>query len=320
MTELLVSTSADLAADAFLARTARPSGSSEKLSVSFEFFPPKTAAMEEQLWQTIRRLSPLQPSFMSVTCGANGSTRDGTLRTVKRIQGDTGTPAAAHLTCVDLDRDDIDSTAESYWTAGIRHIVALRGDAVRGEHPQKSHQNGYAFADSLVRGLRGLRPFEISVAAYPETHPEAQSPQADIDALKRKIDAGATRAITQFFFDIDAFARFLERAQRAGIDVPIVPGILPITKFEKAAAFAKACHVKIPAHIQARFEGLDDDPDTLQLVAAAVAAEQCSALGRLGIRQFHFYTLNRAELSFATCHVLGIRPAKHAEATLALSA
>ena len=244
---------------------------------------------------------------MSVTYGAGGSTRDGTFRTVRRIQRDAHTPAAAHLTCVDAHRDDIDALAESYWSAGIRHIVALRGDPVSTEGGSPSRPNGYQYADALVRGLRGLRPFEISVAAYPETHPQAKNVQADIDALKRKVDAGATRAITQFFFDVDAFARFLDRAQRAGIDIPIVPGILPITKFAKAAAFAKACNVRIPGQIHRRFDGLEDDPDTLQLVAATVAAEQCDALSRLGVKHFHFYTLNRAGLSFAICHLLGVR-------------
>jgi methylenetetrahydrofolate reductase (NADPH) len=284
---------------------------SSKISVSFEFFPPKTPTMETQLWQAIERLSIVRPAFMSVTYGAGGSTREGTHRIVKRIQGETGTTAAAHLTCVDATRTEIDAIAESYWAAGIRHLVALRGDPVAGVGGSyQPHPEGYPYADALVHGLRGLRPFEISVSAYPEAHPQAASAEADLDALKRKVDAGATRAITQFFFDNDAFARFVERARRAGIEIPIVPGILPITNFAKAAAFAKACNVNVPVAIRRQFEGIDDDPDTLRLVAATVAAEQCRALYALGIRQFHFYTLNRAELSFAICHMLGVRPAK----------
>jgi methylenetetrahydrofolate reductase (NADPH) len=277
------------------------------ISVSFEFFPPKTPAMEDQLWRTVARLAPLRPAFMSVTYGAGGSTREGTHRTVRRIQSETGVAAAAHLTCVDADRGEIDAIAESYWDAGIRHLVALRGDPAGGADAYRPRTGGYAYADALVRGLRGLRPFEISVAAYPETHPQANDAAADLDALKRKVDAGATRAITQFFFDNDAFARFVERARKAGIDIPIVPGILPVTNFTKAAAFAKACNVHIPASIQRHFDGVDDDPETLRLIAASVAAEQCRTLRSHGVRHFHFYTLNRPELSFAICHMLGVR-------------
>jgi methylenetetrahydrofolate reductase (NADPH) len=280
------------------------------IAVSFEFFPPKTPAIEAQLRHAIRRLAPLRPAFMSVTYGAGGSTRAGTHAIVKGIQTDTGVQAAAHLTCVNASRAEIDAVAESYWTAGIRHIVALRGDPPDGLGAYRPQPDGYAHADALVRGLRGLRPFEISVAAYPEVHPQATSPQADLDALKRKMDAGATRAITQFFFDVDAFERFLERAARAGITIPIVPGILPVTNVAKAMAFAKACKVHIPDWVQHQFEDVDQDPDTRQLIATVIAAEQCRALHGLGIRQFHFYTLNRAELTLAICHMLGVRAAK----------
>jgi methylenetetrahydrofolate reductase (NADPH) len=280
------------------------------ISVSYEFFPPKNPASELQLWQAINRLAILRPAFISVTYGAGGSTREGTHRIVKRIQNETGVKAAAHLTCVDADRAEIDEIAESYWAAGIRHLVALRGDPAGGfDATYRPRPDGYPYADALVRGLRGVRPFEISVAAYPEIHPQAASAEADLDALKRKIDAGATRAITQFFFDVDIFARFVERVRRAGISIPIVPGILPVTSFTKAADFAQKCNIHIPARVRRQFDGIDDDPETLRLVAATVAAEQCRALLALGFRQFHFYTLNRAELSYAICHMLGVRPA-----------
>jgi methylenetetrahydrofolate reductase (NADPH) len=284
--------------------TPHPRRDNNGISVSFEFFPPKTAAMEGQLRQAIERLAAVKPAFMSVTCGAGGSTREGTHQTVNRIQTETGTPAAAHLTCAGVSRTEIRAIAETYWTAGIRHVVALRGDPPPGGSSSHSKPDEYQYASELVRELRRLHPFEISVAAYPETHTQAASAEADLDALKRKADAGATRAITQFFFDVDAYARFVERAQRAGIRIPIVPGILPVTNFKKAVAFAKACSVSIPAKIQRRFEGIGDDPATLQLVAAMVAAEQCQALSSHGVRHFHFYTLNRAEPSFAVCHLL----------------
>jgi methylenetetrahydrofolate reductase (NADPH) len=284
--------------------------SDSDISVSFEFFPPKNPLMEIQLWQAIQRLKIVRPTFMSVTCGAGGTTREGTHRIVTRIQNETGVMAAAHLTCVDTSRAEIHAIAESYWAAGIRHLVALRGDSTDSfDTTYRPRPDGYPYTDALVRGLRGVRPFEISVAAYPEIHPQAASAEADLDALKRKIDAGATRAITQFFFDVDIFARFVERARRAGISIPIVPGILPVTSFTKAAAFAQKYNVHIPARVCRQFEGIDDDPETLRLVAATFAAEQCRALHTLGFRQFHFYTLNRAELSYAICHMLGMRPA-----------
>jgi methylenetetrahydrofolate reductase (NADPH) len=285
------------------------------IRVSFEFFPPKTEAMEEQVWNAIRRLAPVAPTFFSVTYGAGGSTRDRTHRLVTEIQAETRIPAAAHLTCVDATTDEIDAVADAYWQAGIRHIVALRGDPSSGiGGTYRPTPGGYAYADSLVAGLRRLHPFDISVGAYPETHPSAASPEADIDALKRKIDAGANRAITQFFFDTEAFERFLERVVRAGITVPIVPGILPVTNVARTAEFAKSCGATIPDWVRRQFDGLDADPTTRQMVATLIAAEQCRTLYGLGIRDFHFYTLNRAELALGVCHALGVRAGTEASA------
>ncbi len=309
-TAVLVSPFVRRVIDNPLSRRALPTLSeiSGGISVSFEFFPPKSPAMEAQLWKTVERLAPVRPAFMSVTYGAGGTTREGTHRLVKKIQNEFGVASAAHLTCVDASRADIHAIAESYWNAGIRHIVALRGDLPDGARTSNHlRPEGYRNADALVRGLRSLHPFEISVAAYPEVHPQAISAEADLDALRRKVEAGATRAISQFFFDIDAFARFLDRAHAAGIDIPIVPGILPVTNFIKAIEFAKACHVNIPAWVERQFDGIDNDPETRLLVAATVAAEQCRALYGLGVRHFHFYTLNRPELSYAICHMLGVR-------------
>ncbi|NYZ14204.1 methylenetetrahydrofolate reductase [NAD(P)H] [Azospirillum sp. RWY-5-1] len=280
-------------------------------TVSFEFFPPKTEKMEQSLWQAIRRLAPLAPAFVSVTYGAGGSTRERTHATVCRIQSETGIHAAAHLTCVGATADEIDAVARTYWDAGIRHIVALRGDppeaagGVAGHYTP--HPGGYPYAADLVAGLRRVADFELSVAAYPEKHPEAGSAEADLDNLKRKIDAGATRAITQFFFDNDAYFRFVDRARAAGIDVPIVPGILPITNFARAVEFAGRCGAAVPAAMADAFDGLDADPETRQLVAATVCAEQCQALRAQGVHDFHFYTLNRADLTVAICHLLGVR-------------
>lgn len=281
--------------------------------VSFEYFPPKTPEAEESLWQTAKRLAALGPSFVSVTYGAGGTTRERTHRTVKRIQSELGVPTAAHLTCVGADRAEIDGIARSYWDAGIRHIVALRGDPPADGNGGRAvywpHPGGYAFAADLVGGLRRIADFEISVAAYPEMHPEAQSAEADLDALKRKVDAGATRAITQFFFDPSAFLRFRDRAAAAGIAAPVVPGILPITNFARARSFAAACGAAVPERFAQLFVGLDDEPETRQLVAASVAAEQCLGLEREGVDAFHFYTLNRAELTVAICRMLGVQPA-----------
>jgi methylenetetrahydrofolate reductase (NADPH) len=276
------------------------------IAVSFEFFPPKTEAMERQLWHAVETLAPIAPSFMSVTYGAGGSTRERTHAVVSRIQNEVRIPAAAHLTCVNATRDEIDAIADAYWQAGIRHIVALRGDPPGGiDGVFVPTPDGYAYANELVAGLLELHPFEISVAAYPECHPQATSPSADLDALKRKLDAGATRAITNFFFDSDCYARFLERAQKAGITVPIVPGILPLTNFPHAAKMAKSGGVSIPDAVRVQFDGLDDDPQARHDTATKVALGQCRDLYALGIRQFHFYTLNRAELVLDIYRELG---------------
>ena len=268
--------------------------------------------MEESLWEAIRRLEPLNPRFVSVTYGAGGSTRDRTHTTVTRINRETALTAAAHLTCVDATRDEVDAVAHAYWDAGIRHIVALRGDPAEEGGRYRPHPGGYEYAVDLVKGLRDVADFEISVAAYPETHPEARSAEADLDNLKRKLDAGATRAITQYFFDVEVYLSFVERAARAGIGVEIVPGILPVTNFQQVVRFSEMCGATVPSWMAALFEGLDDDPQTRKLVAATVAAEQCRLLQSEGVDRFHFYTLNRADLTFAICHILGVRPARQA--------
>ena len=278
------------------------------LQVSFEFFPPKTEKMQESLWGCVKRLAPLAPLFVSVTYGAGGSTRERTHDTVISLQKEWGIPAAAHLTCVQATRDDIDAVARDYRDAGIRHIVALRGDPPEGSVEYMPHPGGYPFAVDLVAGLRRIADFEISVAAYPEVHPAARSARDDLENLRRKIDAGATRAITQYFFDADTYRRFVDRARSAGISVPIVPGILPVTNFSQVVKFSRACGTSIPAWLRDRFEGLDEDPRTRELVAATTAIELCEELQRDGVRHFHFYTLNRADLVFAICHTLGVRP------------
>jgi methylenetetrahydrofolate reductase (NADPH) len=290
------------------------------VKVSFEFFPPKTAEMEEKLWACITRLATLEPAYVSVTYGAGGTTRERTHATVVRLRTETALEPAAHLTCVGATRAEIDAIAERYWAAGVRHIVALRGDPPEGATHYQPHPGGYGYACDLVAGLKRVADFEISVAAYPETHPEAPNPQFDIDNLKRKIDAGATRAITQFFFDVDIFFRFLDRCQAAGISVPIIPGILPVTNFGQVVRFAKQCGAAVPAWMGELFEGLDSDPETRRLIAASVAIEQCRALHAGGVKQFHFYTLNRADLAFAICHVLGVRPKAEAQALPAIAA
>ena len=278
------------------------------IQVSFEFFPPKTAKMEEALWTAIHRLAPMQPEFVSVTYGAGGSTRERTHTTVSRLVKETFVVPAAHLTCVNATRDEVDTVARAYWQAGVRHIVALRGDPPAGPGSRyEPHPNGYANAADLVAGLKRIAKFDISVAAYPETHPESGSIEADIDNLKAKIDAGANRAITQFFFDNAMFLQFLERARAKGITVPILPGIVPIHNFKQVAGFAARTGASMPEWMARRFDGLDDDPATTNLVAAAVAAEQVLDLVDHGIRQFHFYTLNRADLVYAICHLLGLR-------------
>ncbi len=283
--------------------------SAVELKVSFEFFPPRTPEMEESLWRAIERLTPLGPRFVSVTYGAGGSTRERTHRTVHRIREETEVEPAAHLTCVGASRDEVDAVARSYWEAGIRHLVALRGDAEANDKVYRPHPEGYRYAADLVAGLKRVADFEISVAAYPEVHPEAPDAAFDLDNLKRKIDAGAARAITQFFFDVDVYFRFLERARGAGIEVAIVPGILPVTNFKQVVRFAAGCGTRIPAWLARLFDGLDDDPQTRKLVAATVAAEQCRLLQAAGVNEFHFYPLNRAVLTYAICHILGVRPA-----------
>ncbi|WP_447760561.1 methylenetetrahydrofolate reductase [Sphingopyxis panaciterrae] len=278
------------------------------IGVSFEFFPPKTEKMEAQLWDTFRTLEPLDPSFVSVTYGAGGSTRERTHATVARIAAESRVPPAAHLTCVEASRAEIDAVAEAYWEAGVRHIVALRGDVPSGG-PYRPHPQGYANAIELVAGLKAIAPFDISVAAYPEVHPDADCAESDLDNLKRKLDAGATRAITQFFFSPESFLRFRDAAAAAGIDAPIIPGILPVSNVSQTRRIADLCGTNIPAWMVSLFDGLDDHPAARQLVAATIAAEMCRRLYAGGVRDFHFYTLNRAELSYAICHLLGLRPA-----------
>jgi methylenetetrahydrofolate reductase (NADPH) len=277
------------------------------IAVSFEFFPPKTEAMAATLWQSIETLAPLHPRFVSVTYGAGGSTRERTHATVERIVRETDLTAAAHLTCVNARRDEIDAIAQSYWDVGVRHIVALRGDPPEMGAKYESHPDGYANAAALVAGLKSVAPFEISVAAYPEVHPDSSSPEADLDNLKRKVDAGADRAITQFFFSADRFFRFRDAVAAAGMDIEIVPGILPVTNVAQTRKFAGQCNAAIPTWMDHLFEGLDELPAARQLIAATVAAELCGQLYAGGVRHFHFYTLNRAELAYAICHLLGMR-------------
>ncbi len=284
------------------------------INVSFEFFPPAEAAMEATLWRSIERLAPLQPRFVSVTYGADGSTRSLTQQLVSRIRRESALIGAPHLTCIGASQGEILDLARQYWQQGIRHIVALRGDPPQGAAGYVPHPDGFAYAADLVAGLRRVGDFDLSVAAYPETHPEAPSAQFDLDHLKRKIDAGANRAITQFFFDVTVYLRFRDRCAAAGIDVPIVPGILPITRFEQVRRFAARCGASIPHWLQERFAGLEDDPETRRLIAASVAIEQVKTLERHGVCDFHFYTLNRAELTYAICRTLGLRPTLPARA------
>ncbi|MEJ2602326.1 MAG: methylenetetrahydrofolate reductase [Gammaproteobacteria bacterium] len=283
------------------------------VAVSFEFFPPGSEKMEQTLWRSIERLAPLRPRFVSVTYGADGSTRQRTHGIVSRILGETELTAAPHLTCVGAARGEIDEIAGQYWELGVRHIVALRGDPPKDSDGYVPHPQGYAYAADLVAGLKRVADFDISVAAYPEIHPEAPSAAFDLDNLKRKLDAGASRAITQFFFDIEDFLRFRDRCAAAGISAPLVPGILPITRFPQLQRFAESCGASVPEWLVHRFDGLDDDAETRQLIAASVAIEQARQLERYGVREFHFYTLNRSELTYAICHALGVR-AKRATA------
>lgn len=277
-------------------------------SLSFEFFPPATEKMEQTLWSSIEKLAPLSPRFVSVTYGAGGSTRERTHATVKRILNETDLTPAAHLTCVGASREDVDEVVAGYWHAGIRHIVALRGDPPEGHGHFRPHPRGYRCAAELVGGIKAIGDFEISVAAYPEVHPDALSPKADLDNLKRKIDNGAKRAITQFFFEVDDYFRFVDKVRDAGISVPVVPGILPVTNFSKLVFFAHKCGAKVPNWLSELFEGLDEAPEVRQLVAATVSAELCTRLADQGIHEFHFYTLNRSELTTAICRILGVRP------------
>ncbi len=277
-------------------------------SVSFEFFPPKTVEAEASLWNTVERLAPLNPAFVSVTYGADGSTRERTHRVIERILKDTSLEPVPHLTCVGASRNDVNALADNYWKLGIRHLVALRGDPEGGaEANYVPHDDGYAYASDLVSGLLRCHPFELIVAAYPETHPQAVSAEADLENLRRKVDAGARRAITQFFFDNVVFLKFRDRVAAAGIDVEIIPGILPVTNYKTLVRFANLCGTSLPQSLADIFFGLDDDPTTRQQIAAHVAVSQAEALGREGVRNFHFYTLNRADLSYTVCHALGVR-------------
>jgi methylenetetrahydrofolate reductase (NADPH) len=286
--------------------------------VSFEFFPPKTEKMEETLWSAISRLAPLRPEFVSVTYGAGGSTRERTHATVTRLLKETELRPAAHLTCVDATKEEVDAVAKQYWNEGVRHIVALRGDPVQGTGTKyEPHPGGYQNAADLVAGLKRIADFEISVAGYPEKHPESLTIEADLDNLKAKVDAGADRIITQFGFDNAQFLRYLERARAAGIWVPISPGIVPIHNFKQVAGFAKRAGASVPSWLARRFEGLEEDSATTHLVAAAVATEQVMDLVDEGIKKFHFYTLNRADLVYAICHLLGLRSVKPANANAA---
>jgi len=278
------------------------------VSVSFEFFPPNDEAMEKTLWQSIERLAPLSPRFVSVTYGADGSTRARTHQVVARVLKETSLTAAPHLTCIGASREEVLEVAREYWALGIRHIVALRGDAPQGTGAYVPNPDGFAYAVDLVKGLKRVGNFDISVAAYPETHPEAPSARFDLDNLKAKIDAGADRAITQFFFDTDVYLRFRDQCAAAGITASIVPGILPITRLPQLLRFAGRCGASVPDWLKERFAGLDDDPDTRKMIAASVAIEQVERLSREGVSEFHFYTLNRAELTYAICHALGVRP------------
>jgi methylenetetrahydrofolate reductase (NADPH) len=275
-------------------------------TVSFEFFPPKTERMASTLWQSVQRLTPFKPSFVSVTYGAGGTTRERTHETVRKITQETSLTAAAHLTCVSATSLEVDEIANDYWAMGVRHIVALRGDMPEPGQAYQPTANGYAYASDLVTGLKKLHDFEISVAAYPETHPEARDLATEIDNLKRKFDAGATRAITQFFFETKDFLHYRDKMAAAKLEMPIIPGILPVTNFKSMVAFASRCGATVPKWVSQRFEGLDEDVETRSGIAAAMAVEQCKELEREGVHAFHFYTLNRAELTTAICRMLGL--------------
>jgi len=302
-------------ADTALGPVARAgAGQGPRPRISFEFSPPKGPKSEESLWEAIRRLEPLSPEFVSVTYGAGGSTRERTHRTVVRILKETTLRPAAHLTCVEASRGDVDEVIQDYWDAGIRHIVALRGDppgSLGGAYTPRP--DGYQNATELTAGIRAIAPFDVSVGVYPQIHPESPSVDHDIDVLKAKIDAGATRAISNFFFDIDGYLRFVDRIRKAGVEAPIIPGIMPVSSFEGLSNMAGRIGVAIPAWLANHFEGLDADPETRKLIAASVAAEMCAKLAEEGFSDFHFYTLNRADLTYAICRVLGVREAPPAE-------
>ena len=279
------------------------------LHVSFEFFPPKTEAMQQKLWASVEKLKPLAPDFVSVTYGAGGSTRGRTHETVTRIIREAALPVAAHLTCVAATKAEVDDVLKQYWAEGVRHIVALRGDPPGGPGERYiPHPGGYANAAELAAGARKIAPFEISVGCYPEKHPDSPSAAADIDMLKKKIDAGATRGITQFFYDNEVYYRYIDRVRAAGIAIPIAPGIMPVTNFAGVRKMADTTGATIPGRLVKLFQNLDEDPATRQLIAATVAAEQCLALAEQGVKHFHFYTLNRDDLAFALCTMLGVRP------------
>ncbi|HJS21515.1 MAG TPA: methylenetetrahydrofolate reductase [Steroidobacteraceae bacterium] len=291
-----------------LLQQATARGRRAPVQVSFEFFPPNDAAMERTLWESVQRLAPLGPRFVSVTYGADGSTRARTHNVVTRVLKETTLTGAPHLTCIGATREEILEIARDYWASGVRHLVALRGDPTQGAGAYRPHPGGFDYAADLVRGLKSVADFDISVAAYPETHPEAPSAAFDLDNLKRKVDAGAARAITQFFFNTELFLRFRDRCDDAGIRVSIVPGILPITRFPQMLKFAARCGASVPDWLTREFDGLDDDPETRRMIAASIAIRQVRELQRHGVDEFHFYTLNRSELTYAICHALGLRP------------
>jgi len=296
-----------------LGPVARAGDNANPVRVSFEFFPPKTDKAEETLWEAVRRLEPLNPEFVSVTYGAGGSTRERTHRTVQRMLTETTLKPAAHLTCVEASRAEVDEVIESYKAIGVDHIVALRGDppgasGIGGAY--KPRADGYANATELAQAINRVGGFDITVGAYPEKHPESPSIDHDIDVLKAKIDAGATRAVSQFFFDIDAFLRFRDRIRAAGVTIPLIPGIMPVSNFATLQRMSASCGTAIPAWLETHFDGLDDDPETRKLLAASVAAETCARLQEEGFQDFHFYTLNRADLVYAICRVLGVREQK----------
>lgn len=295
-----------------LGPVARAGSNRDAVKVSFEFFPPKTDEAEANLWKAIRRLEPLRPDFVSVTYGAGGSTRERTHRTVQRIIAETSLRPAAHLTCVDASRDEVDAVIEGYKAIGVDHIVALRGDPPNGAGiggVYQPHADGYANATELARAIQRIGGFDVTVGVYPEQHPESPSIEHDIDVLKAKVDAGATRALTQFFFDIDAFLRFRDRVRAAGVSIPLIPGVMPVSNFAGLKRMSASCGAAIPPWLEAHFGGLDDDPETRKLLAASVAAETCARLQEEGFSDFHFYTLNRADLVYAICRVLGVREA-----------